>query len=118
MMEIALGGRPEDRAKMVCWRGCIAYLPPSVLKRQRNFPRPAFRICLAGMKGAERQTMMLHERAQHDRSILRRVVQWAGSFRHSEKLRNYNYLESWEAGRSQKCCKLGCSILDQRATCN
>jgi len=26
------------------------------------------------MKGAERQTMMLQERAQHDRSILRRVV--------------------------------------------
>jgi hypothetical protein len=29
------------------------------------------------MKGAERQTMMLQERAQHDRSILRRVVQCA-----------------------------------------
>ena len=23
---IAVGGRPEDRAKMVCSRGCIAYL--------------------------------------------------------------------------------------------
>jgi hypothetical protein len=26
-MAIALGTRPEDNAKMVCSRGCIAYLP-------------------------------------------------------------------------------------------
>jgi len=39
------------------------------------------------MKGAERETMMLQERAQQDRSILRRVVQWAGSFRNGEKPR-------------------------------
>jgi hypothetical protein len=25
-MAIALGGRPDDKAKMVCSRGCIAYL--------------------------------------------------------------------------------------------
>jgi hypothetical protein len=28
-MEMALGGRPDDSAKMVCSRGCIAYLCPS-----------------------------------------------------------------------------------------
>jgi hypothetical protein len=28
-MEIALGGRPDDSAKMVCSRGCIPYLSPS-----------------------------------------------------------------------------------------
>jgi hypothetical protein len=36
-MEIALGGRPDDSAKMVCCRGCIAYLPREPLKRQRNY---------------------------------------------------------------------------------
>ena len=36
-MEMALGGRPDDSAKMVCSRGCIAYLFQSPLKRQRNF---------------------------------------------------------------------------------
>jgi hypothetical protein len=25
-MAMALGGRPDDNAKMVCSRGCIAYL--------------------------------------------------------------------------------------------
>jgi len=35
-MEIALGGRPDDSAKMLCSRGCIAYLSPSPLKTQRN----------------------------------------------------------------------------------
>jgi hypothetical protein len=39
-MEIALGGRPDDSAKMVCSRGCIAYLSPSPLKTQRNFRQP------------------------------------------------------------------------------
>jgi hypothetical protein len=39
-MEMALGGRPEDSAKIVCSRGCIAYLPRSPLKRQRNFYWP------------------------------------------------------------------------------
>jgi Pyruvate/2-oxoacid:ferredoxin oxidoreductase delta subunit len=40
-MEMALGGRPDDSAKMVCSRGCIVYLFPSPLKRQRNFHLPA-----------------------------------------------------------------------------
>jgi hypothetical protein len=31
-MEIALGGRPDDSAKMVCSRECIAYLCPSPSK--------------------------------------------------------------------------------------
>jgi hypothetical protein len=36
-MAMALGGRPDDSAKIVCSRGCIAYLSPSPLKRQRNY---------------------------------------------------------------------------------
>jgi hypothetical protein len=39
-MEIALGGRPDDSAKIVCSRGCIAYLFQIPLKRQRNFHLP------------------------------------------------------------------------------
>jgi hypothetical protein len=31
---IALGGRPDERAKIVCSRGCIAYLVPNPLKAQ------------------------------------------------------------------------------------
>jgi len=31
------------------------------------------------MKGADLQTIMLQERAQHDRSILLRFAPWAGS---------------------------------------
>jgi len=42
-MEMALGGRPDDSAKIVCSRGCIAYLPQSPLKRQRNFYWPGGR---------------------------------------------------------------------------
>src|SRR6202047_4809866 len=47
-MAIALGGRPDDSAKMVCSRGCIAYLSPSPLKRQRNFD---FATDLVGGRG-------------------------------------------------------------------
>jgi hypothetical protein len=36
-MEMALGGRPEDSAKMVCWRGCIAYLFPDALEKATCF---------------------------------------------------------------------------------
>jgi hypothetical protein len=36
MMEMALGGRPDDSAKIVCSCGCIVYLPPSPLRRQRS----------------------------------------------------------------------------------
>src|SRR5260370_40609206 len=46
-MEIALGGRPDDSAKIVCSRGCIVYLAPSPLKRQRNFDLPQRISCKA-----------------------------------------------------------------------
>src|SRR6201995_1009305 len=41
--EIAFGGRPEDRAKMVWSRGCIAYLALKVLEDAMKFAtiRPA-----------------------------------------------------------------------------
>jgi len=35
-MEIALGGLPDDRAKMVCSRGCIAYYLPIRLEMLRS----------------------------------------------------------------------------------
>src|SRR5437868_600932 len=87
MMEIALGGRPEDRAKMVCSRGCIAYLPPSALEKATEFP--SINPCLAGMKGAEGQSVMLHEKAQHGCSILLRAAPSAGfnsSFRKDKEI--------------------------------
>ncbi|HEY0330482.1 MAG TPA: hypothetical protein VGC77_15465 [Rhodopseudomonas sp.] len=39
MIAIAEGGRPEDNAKMVCWRGCIAYLASPRSSRNENAAR-------------------------------------------------------------------------------
>jgi hypothetical protein len=56
---IALGGRPEERAKMVCSRGCIAYLVPSYLKRQRNFGFPGGRAPTSWASSAQQMLQQL-----------------------------------------------------------
>ncbi|WP_249137356.1 hypothetical protein [Bradyrhizobium tropiciagri] len=50
-MAIALGGRPEDNAKMVWSRGCIAYFFPSKSAKAmpHSFRRP-FRKCCGATK--------------------------------------------------------------------
>jgi len=63
-MAIALGGRPDESAKMVCCRGYIAYLPPSSLKRQRNFSYFGQRWLTCGRRRRP------HKLLQQNRSIL------------------------------------------------
>src|SRR6266404_654381 len=57
-MEMALGGRPDESAKMVCSRGYIAYLFQSPLRRQCNFRFADFRR--TGTKPPVRRLLLQH----------------------------------------------------------
>src|SRR5260370_39996236 len=61
--EIAFGGRPDDRSKMVWSRGCIAYLAPDPLKTQRNLRRS-----LTDARAAD-GALLLHDMLQDFRRI-------------------------------------------------
>jgi hypothetical protein len=67
---MALGGKPDDSAKMVCSRGCMAYLRQSPLKRQWNFgPRHNLGRTSRLYRARGGQTAMDRKMLQHCRSI-------------------------------------------------